>query len=185
MLGVLLTEGVEARSRRKIAAEQAEQARHTRELIAAEQLDEGLICAQKAIEVSTTATPTERYADAHRVWEQTWIAYSPRLREHELLDRCQSVGSILLEVVLNDTSASRIPRHVVQRAIANARATLGRFMRGDPLPPNAFPKPEELVQLLGEGETAGDYIAPLRAWLSAHPLPDFHGKFERANKVQT
>jgi hypothetical protein len=185
VFGILLTAAIEARSRRKIATEQAEQARHTRELIAAEQIDEGLIHAQEAIEVSTAATPAESYAEAQLVWGKAWIAFSPRLRRPELLDRCQSVGSVLSEVAFNDAAGSPLPRHVIWRAIANARATLGRFMRGDPLPANAFPKAEELTRLLGEGETAGDYLGPLRTWLAAHPLPDFHGDSKSANKVQT
>jgi hypothetical protein len=185
VFGILLTAAIEAGSRRKIATEQAEQARHTRELIAAEQMDEGLIHAQEAIEVSTAATPAESYAEAQLVWGKAWIAYSPRLRQPELLDRCQSVGSVLSEVTFNDAAGSPLPRHVIWRAIANARATLGRFMRGDPLPANAFPKAEELTRLLGEGETAGDYLGPLRTWLAAHPMPDFHGDVKSANKVQT
>ena len=184
VFGVFLTTAIEASSRRKIATEQAEQARHARELVAAEQMDEGLIRAQEAIEVST-ATLAESCAEAQRIWGKAWIAYSPRLRQPELLDRCQSVGSVLSEVASNDPPGGRLPRHVLARAIGNARATLGRFMRGDPLPANAFPKPEELTRLLGEGEAAGDYLGPLRAWLVARPGPDFHGDGESANKVQT
>ena len=185
VFGVFLTTAIEARSRRKIAIEQAEQARHTRELVAAEQMDEGLIRAQEAIEVSTAATFAESCAEAQRIWGKAWIAYSPRLRQPELLDRCQSVGSVLSEVAFNDPPGGRLPRHLLARAIGNARATLGRSMRGDSLPANAFPKPEELTRLLGEGEAAGDYLGPLRAWLAACPLPDFHGDGESANKVQT
>jgi hypothetical protein len=185
VVGVFLTAAIEARSRRKIATEQAEQARHARELVAAEQMDEGLIRAQEAIEVPTAATPADNYAEAQRIWGKAWIAYSPRLRQPELLDRCQSVGSVLSEVALNDAAGGPLPRQVIWRAIANARATLGRFMRGDPLPVNAFPKSEELTRLLGEGEAAGDYLGPLRAWLAARPLPDFHGNVKSANKVQT
>lgn len=185
VFGVCLTAGIEARSRRKIATEQAEQARHARELIAAERMDEGLIHAQEAIEVSTAATSAASYAEAQRIWGKAWIAYSPRLRQPVLLDRCQSVGSVLSEVVFNDPPGGRFPQHVVARAIGNARATLGRFMRGDRLPANAFPKPQELTRLLGEGEAAGDYLGLLRAWLAAHPLPDFHSNGESVNKVQT
>ena len=185
VFGVFLTTAIEARSRRKIATEQAEQARHARELVAAEQMDEGLIRAQQASEVSTAAMLTESCSEAQLIWGKAWIAYSPRLRQSELLDRCQSVGSVLSEVASNDPPGGRLPRHVLARAISNARATLGRFMRGDPLPANAFPKPEELTRLLGEGEAAGDYLGPLRAWLAARPGPDFHGDGESANKVQT
>jgi hypothetical protein len=113
VVGVFLTAAIEARSRRAIATEQAEQARHARELIAAEQMDKGLIRAQEAIEVSTAATPAESYAEAHRIWGKAWIAYSPRLRQPELLGRCHSVGSVLSEVTLNDAAGSPLPRHVI------------------------------------------------------------------------
>ena len=73
VVGVFLTTAIEARSRRKIATEQA---RHARELVAAEQMDEGLIRAQEAIEVSTAATFAESCAEAQRIWGKAWIAYS-------------------------------------------------------------------------------------------------------------
>src|SRR5271165_3935893 len=127
--------------------------------------NEGLVAAQKAVEDSPTETFTAGCSAAHEEWGKAWVAYSPRLRQQDLLDRYQAVGSILSEVTLNDHPPGVIPRRFVWQAIANARATLGRFMRGDELPANAFPTSPELVGLLGKGESSGDPGGPLRAWI--------------------
>ena len=113
---------------------------------------------------------------AHEEWQEAWVAYSSRLRQPELLRRFRSVGALLNEVELGDRTPKEIPRHMVARAIANARATLAYFMRGDDeLPPSAFPEPAELRRLLGEGDGLTDPTKPLKEWLRTHPMPDFHG----------
>jgi hypothetical protein len=176
VLGVVLGGVVDARTRKRVRAEQTEQARHARELIAAEHLDEALIAASAALDRSPKPLE-ERYADARAAWEEGWVWYSPRIRQRELLDRYEAVGSILAEVVLNTRTTKDVPRHVVARAIANARSTLAHFMRGDALPSTAFPEPKELRRLLVEGEDEGqngDPTGPLKRWLAAHPLPNFH-----------
>jgi hypothetical protein len=60
------------------------------------------------------------------------------------------------------------------QAIANAQATLGRFMRGDRLPTNAFPPPTSIRTMLNKGEAQSHLTKPLEEWLKVHPQPDFH-----------
>jgi len=175
VLGVVLNGVVDSHTRKRVREEQMEQARHTRELVAAESLDEALIAASSALDQSTKPLE-ERYADARDAWEEGWVWYSPRIRQRELLNRYEVVGSILAEVVHNTRTTKDVPRHVVARAIANARSTLAHFMRGDGLPATAFPEPAELRSLIIEGETGGedDPMGPLKRWSLAHPLPNFH-----------
>jgi hypothetical protein len=139
VLGVVLTAAVEARGRRHVNEEQREQARHARELIAAEHLDEALIRASAALDRDSKRPLEERYADARAAWEEGWVAFSPRIRQPKLLARYETIGSLLLEVVTGDRTTKELPRHVIARAIANARSTLGHFMRGDELPASTFP----------------------------------------------
>ncbi len=179
VLGVVMTAVVEARGRRHVNEEQREQARHARELVAAEQLDEALIRTSAALDRNGDRPLEQRYADARAAWEDGWVAYSPRIRQPELLARYEVVGSILAEVVLSDRTTKQVPRHVVARAIANARSTLAHYMRGDELPGSTFPEPTELRRLLGEGDSAGldqgDPMGPLKRWLSERAMPEFHG----------
>jgi hypothetical protein len=121
VVGVVLTAVVGARTRKQVSEEQREQARHARELVATEHLDEALIRASEALDRQTSRPLEDRYADARAAWEEGWVAYSPRLRNRGLLDRYEAVGSILAEVVLSDRAAKELPRHIVARAIANAR----------------------------------------------------------------
>ncbi len=176
VLGVVLTAALEARGRRRVGDEQREQARHARELIAAEELDEALVRASAALDRGGALE--DRYAAARQAWEDGWVSYSPRVRQPELLGRYESVGNVLAEVVLGDRTVKELPRHVVARAIGNARSTLGHFMRGDELPAAAFPEPADLRRLLAEGDTAaidqGDPLGPLKRWLAERPMPEFH-----------
>lgn len=174
LLGVALTAVVEARTRKHVGAEQREQARHARELIAAEHLDDALTRASAALDRDTSRPLAERYQEARDAWQEGWVSYSSRIRQRELLERYEVVGSILAEVVIGERTTGEIGRHVVARAIANARSTLGHFMRGDDLPATAFPTPNELLRLLGEGDGQPNPIAPLTRWLSEHAMPEFH-----------
>lgn len=177
-LGVALTAVLDARTRAHVSTEQREQARHARELVAAEHLDEALIRASAALDRDRQSRLEDRYAEARSAWEEGWVAYSPRIRQHELLARYEVVGSILAEVVMGDRTAKEVPRHVVARAIGSARSTLAHFMRSDKLPAATFPEPEELRRLLGEGDAAaldkGDPLGPLKQWLSERKMPEFH-----------
>jgi hypothetical protein len=175
VLGVGLNAVVAAGTRKRVTFEQWEQARHARELVAAEQLDEALIRASEALDRNTSRPLEERYADARRAWAEGWVSYSPRVRQRELLDRYEAVGSILAEVVLGDRTVKELPRHIVARALANARSTLAHFMRGeDKVPGTTFPEPAELRTLLANGDGRPDPMRPLKEWLSAHPMPEFH-----------
>lgn len=141
VLGVGLTGAVDHLARRNMSREQREQARHARELIAVEQLDEALIEASSFLDRESPESLEERYADARDAWAKGWVAYSPRIRQRELLDRYQAVGSILNEVVLSNRTTKQVTRRIVVRAIANARTTLAHFMRGEnALPDASFPR---------------------------------------------
>lgn len=179
VLGVVLTAVVESRARGKVNAEQREQARHARELVAAEHLDDALIRASAALDRDPSSSLEERYARARDAWQDGWVSFSPRIRQREVLDRYEVLGSLLSDVLLNDRTATEVPRHVVARAIANARSTLGHFMRGDELPATTFPEPAELQRLLGEGDGQSDPGAPLKRWVAEHPMPEFHPGRER------
>ncbi len=176
VLGVALTAGFDYLARRHVREEQREQARHARELVAAEQLDEALIRASEALDRNAhTMTLEQRYVVAHKEWEAGWVAYSPRIRQPELLDRYSAVGGILNEVLLSGRTTLEVPRRLPRRAIANARATLAYFMRGDKeLPATSFPEPTELIGLLGEGDGLEDPMEPLKDWVTSHPEPEFH-----------
>jgi hypothetical protein len=174
-LGVVLTAAVDHVSRKHVSEEQRDQARHGRELVAAEQLDEALIRASRALDHASDRPLEERYADARDAWDEGWVAYSPRIRRRELLDRYQVVGSILNEVVMSDRTAAQVTRRIVARAIANARSTLAHFMRGEEkLPAASFPEPKELARVLGDGDGLEDPMKPLKDWLETHASPDFH-----------
>jgi hypothetical protein len=174
VLGVVLTAGVDHVARNHVSEEQREQARHARELIAAEQLDEALIRASTSLDRDTDRPLLKRYEEAHDAWEEGWVAYSPRIRQRELLDRYQVIGNILNEVLIGDRSTNHVTRRIVARAIANARSTLAHFMRGDDLPPASFPGHDELTRLLGEGDGLDDPMKPLKDWMTSHPEPRFH-----------
>lgn len=175
VLGVGLTGAVDHVARRNVSREQREQARHARELIAVEQLDQALIDASSSLDRESAKSLEERYADARDAWAKGWVAYSPRIRQREVLDRYQVVGSILNEVVLSDRTTEQVTRRIVVRAIANARSTLAHFMRGeDALPRASFPGLKELTRLLGEGDGLEDPIKPLKDWIASHPEADFH-----------
>jgi hypothetical protein len=175
VLGVALTAIVGVYTRRQVNHEQREQARHARELVAAEHLDEALIRASRALDRDSGRSLEDRYAEARAAWEDGWVEYSPRIRQRELLNRYDVVGSILAEVILNVSTTKQVPRHVVARAIANARSTLAHFMRGDEhLPLPAFPEPDDLKRLLGEGDGREDPMAPLKDWLKNNEVPEFH-----------
>jgi hypothetical protein len=175
LLGAGLNEWSARRGRREVHREQQEAERHARELVVAERLDEALVNAQKAIEFSPTDALEKALRSARLVWEDAWIAYSPRIRQHELLLRYSAVGSILAEYALSEDSIEPAARRIVGRAIANARSTLAHFMRGgEPLPPTAFPEPDELKQLLAAGDGTNEPMGPLKKWLSENELPEFH-----------
>lgn len=179
VVGVLLGAGLNAwsatRGRREVHLEQQETERQARELVVAERLDEALVDAQKAIESSPTDTLEGALRSAHVAWENAWVAYSPRIRQRELLLRYWAIGSILSEYALNKDSVEPAARRIVGRAIANARSTLAHFMRGgESLPPTAFPEPDELKQLLAAGDGTNEPMGPLKKWLSENELADFH-----------
>ena len=180
MLGVVLNTVGSTRTRKQISAEERERERRQRELQVAERLDEALVYASTALDRGVTrerGAPTleDRYQDAYDHWAEAWVAYSSRLRQPELLRRYEAIGPLLMEVVHGDRTPEEIPRHVVARAIANARVTLAYFMRGEEqLPPATFPEPDELRRLLGEGDGQIDPSRPLKQWLSEHPMPEFH-----------
>lgn len=175
VLGAGLNELSARRGRRELINEQREQARHDRELAATELLDEALVRSSLALDrdVGAEAVST-RYSEAHDAWQEGWVAHSPRIRQAELLDRVQAVGTMLHEATMRGGDESAVPRYLLARAIANARSALAHFMRGDPLPPTAFPAPDELIRLLGEGDGTEEPLGPLRAWLTDHPPPEFH-----------
>jgi hypothetical protein len=162
------------RARAEVSADERERARHARELVAAEYLDDALVEASRALDAAHDISLEDRYGNVRLKWEEGWVRYSPRIHQAEVLARYESVGSILAEVVLGDRTAREVPRHIVARAIASARAPLGYFLRGQPLPPAAFPEPEELRRLLGQGDGTDEPMRPLRDWLSQRPLPEFH-----------
>lgn len=174
VLGAGLNELSARRGRREVIAEQREQARHERELAAVELLDEALVRASLGLDRDVGESLSKRYSQAHDAWQEGWVAHSPRIRQPELLDRIQVVGTMLHEATMRGEDEQAVPRHLVARAIANARAALAHFMRGDSLPSSAFPAPDELIKLLGEGEGTKDRLGPLRAWLGEHPAPEFH-----------
>jgi hypothetical protein len=182
ILGVVLNTVGTTRTRKQVSAEERERERERRqrELLVAERLDEALVYASAALDRSVTrgrGVPTleDHYRDAYDHWAEAWVAYSSRLRQPELLRRYDAIGLLLMEVVHRDRTSVEIPRHVVARAIANARVTLAYFMRGEEqLPPATFPEPDELRRLLGEGDGQIDPLHPLKHWLSQHPMPEFH-----------
>ena len=177
VLGAGLNELSARRGRHELLTEQREQARYERELAAAELLDAALVRVSEALDRHAAGkTLSDRYSVARDAWQEGWVAYSPRLRQSDLLDRFQAVGSLLTEATLNAHEEREVPRHYAARAIANARSALAHFMRGDPLPPAAFPPPEELIALLGQGDGTPDRFAALRTWLDEHPTPGFHAR---------
>lgn len=184
VLGVVLTAANDARTRRKVGLEQREQARHARELIAVEYLDEALVNTSRALDAQPEIPLEERYANALAAWTEGWVTYSPRVREPRVLARYETVGSLLQEVVTGARTTKEFPRHVIARATGNARATIGHFLRDEQLPDTAFPEPDELSRLLAEGDSIGidgDPAGPLKHWLDSHPTPQFHADdIERA-----
>ncbi len=181
MLGVVLNAVGSTLTRKQISAEERERERRQRELLVAERLDEALVYASAALDRGSVTrergAPTleDRYREAYEHWGDAWVAYSSRLRQPELLRRYETIGPLLMEVVHGDRTSKEIPRHVVARAVANARVTLAYFMRGEEqLPPATFPDPDELQSLLSEGNGQVDPSSPLKHWLGQHPMPDFH-----------
>ena len=139
--------------------------------MAAEHLDEALVEASRALDAGHDTFLDDRYGNARLACEEGWVRYSPRIHEANVLARYESVGSIRAEVARGDRTAREVRRHVVGRAIASARATLGYFLRGEPLPAAAFPEPEELRNLLRRGEGTEEPMRPLREWLNQRPYP--------------
>lgn len=176
VLGFALNTVATSRTRRALSAEAREREKSERELQVAERLDEALVRASRALDGDLAVSVEERYKVAHEHWQDGWVAYSSRLRRPDLLRRYEAVGAILMEVVVGGRSAREIPRHVIARAIANARAALAFFLRGDDgLPRPAFPEREELRSLLADGDiSGGDPSGPLKTWLDEHELPVFH-----------
>jgi hypothetical protein len=173
VLGVVLTAVIDHRSRQHVSEEQLEQARHARELVAAEALDEALVRASRALVRGSSGEP--RWAQAREAYQDGWVEYSPRIRSRELLNRYRAVGTLLTEIVVGDLKGKHGIGRASARAIANARATLAYFMRGDEsLPPASFPEPDELMRLLGQGDGQDDPLEPLKEWLNAHPEAQFH-----------
>lgn len=120
------------RTRKQVSHEELERERRQRELLVAERLDEALVRASAAIDDVGPEMPLDdRYRLARSEWENAWVGYSSRLRQPELLRRYESVGALSMTVSLGDLTPRELPAHVVARAIANARATLAYFMRGD------------------------------------------------------
>jgi dsDNA-binding SOS-regulon protein len=166
------------RGRKETRDEQREAERHARELEVAERLDEALVRASAKLDRGADQTLADRLAAARDEWQDAWVAYSPRVRQRELLERYSAVGNILTEYTLNEVSA-RGAQWIVRRAIANARATLAYFMRGDEeLPATTFPEPAELTRLIVEGEGAKDPMGPLKLWLKGRELPEFHPRVD-------
>jgi hypothetical protein len=165
-----------AHTRKQVSLEDLERERRQRELLVAERLDEALVRSSVALDDAGPDVPLDdRYRHARAEWENAWVAYSSRLRQPDLLRRYESVGKLLLAVSLGDLTTQELPRHVVARAIANARASLAYFMRGEEdLPPTAFPDPEDLRRLIREGDYEDDHAGPLKTALAEYPEPQFH-----------
>ncbi len=181
MLGAVLNASGSSRTREQLNAEERERERRQRELLVAERLDEALVYASAALDRGPATRERDapsledRYRDAYDHWAKAWVAYSPRLRQPELLRRYEVIGPLLREVVHGERTPKQMPRHVVACAFANARATLAYFMRGEEQPPPAtFPDPNELRHLLAEGDGQTDPSRPLKDWLSQHPRAEFH-----------
>ena len=184
VVGVVLTAVVDARARRHVAAEQREQARHARELVAAEQLDEALTRASIVLDAhSQTVALDERYGKVFLELTDGWVRYSPRIRQYDLRVRYSACMDIVAEVAVGDRTSVEVPRLLVARAIGNARSTVAHFMRGDALPATAFPEPDELRDLLGQGDGQHDPMGPLKARLSELPPVEFHATAPTARKT--
>jgi hypothetical protein len=162
------------RTRKQVSLEERERERQQRELVIAERLDEALVRASTALDLSTKPL-SERYREVRTEWENAWVSYSSRLRQPELLRRYEAIGTLLIPIIVGDLTARDIPPHVVARAIANARATLACFMRGDEqLPRTAFPEPDDVRRLIREGDSRDHRGTPLQDALSEYPEPQFH-----------
>jgi hypothetical protein len=147
-----------------------------RERTQARELDDALVKTQLRIQEQGVAEDEDRWAAAHREWEQGWVRVTPFLDSRELEARYRAVGTILLELRFYEGNATIIQRvNVVQRAIANARQALAYFVRGHDLPDASFPDVGELLDLLGAGDP--DSLVsngPLRKWLDDHPEGPWH-----------
>jgi hypothetical protein len=175
VLGAALNDLSARRGRRESHKEQREQVRRARELVAVENLDEALIGASRALDDPKRGPLAPRYVLAREALQDGWVRDSPRIGSREARDRYRVIDMFLGEVMLSEGDPPRATLYMAARAIANARATLAHLMRGDEeLPPAAFPDPDALIRLLGEGDGQDDPLKPLKDWLSDHPEPEFH-----------
>lgn len=113
---------------------------------------------------------------AHEEWEEAWVRVSPLLVNRSVKDRYESAGRLLTEISLYDGDARPAQqKRIALRATLNAQQVIAYFNREEDPPAPCFPAPDELTQLLGEGDP--DPLrpdGPLQDWLNEHPVPDWH-----------
>ncbi len=165
--GVVLGSALQWRIARRVREDERNErrdwARHEREIVAAERLDDALVRAFSAFQGIPEGGA---YPQAFNDWSDGWIAYSERVNQPDLRDRYQAVATMLMELIDAETMGQSASRNHAVAAIRNARVALAHFIRDEgELPPSTFPKPNELVQLLNDGDAQGDRLRPLKEWL--------------------
>jgi hypothetical protein len=152
---------------------QRERDRIAVELEVVKPLDDALVEVQKHISLGRAQADGPDWAKAHDTWQEGWVRFTPHLESEALEERYQAVGTILLDLMMDDDDIPRGPAVMVaHRAIANGRFAIAYWRRGDELPPASFPSPERTIELLGQGGTT-PYApgSPLRVWLETHEQP--------------
>jgi hypothetical protein len=174
ILGAALTWVISSRQREQDRNERRDENYSEREFQAIQQLDAALVDAQRILAgLGNQQDMQERFEAAHRCWEDGWVAYSARLRSHELVMRYKSVGTMLDDVRMT-REEQRGASFFVQRSIANARVAMAWYSRGEAIPQSAFPESDLLIQMLGRRDGTDDPYADLRDWTHERPLPEFH-----------
>jgi hypothetical protein len=188
VVGTVLGYGLSRLGGRSDRAYQRRREEFERQTLVVQPLDNALVEAQRRLSDMDVPEGQSCWKAAHAQWEDGWIRQTPWLADAELEARYQSVGSILIDM---DGSRGRDQfkigpaKTVAHRAILNARLALSYWLRGEELPPNSFPKPQELTELLGMGHStplAPD--APLRKWLDEHPAPPWRRPSPRRRRVR-
>ena len=136
-------------------------------------LDEALVQTQLIITDGRSTASGPDWQAAHDEWETGWVRLTPRLHEAEIESRYDTVGAVLKDLMLSDLQPQRGSAvKVVMRAISNARIALAYWGRDERLPERSFPSPEEVIQLLGQGDPQPySPDAPLQRWLKEHEQP--------------
>jgi hypothetical protein len=174
VLGAALTWVIGSRQRAQDRIERREENYSEREFQAIQKLDVALVDAQRILAgLGDEQEMQDRFESPHRCWEDGWVAYSARLRSHELVTRYKSVGTMLDDVRMA-REEHRGAAFFVQRSIANARVAMAWYSRGEAVPQSAFPESDLLIQMLGRGDGTDDPYAELRDWTRERPLPQFH-----------